>query len=88
VVISRPFSTNIFLEQVMILYGQKEHHIVLREILAKVPVKVARRRKITNRIDEKILVEAAGVKPKCPHGWRGFTAKRATWGPQRATSRV
>jgi len=28
------------------------------------------------------VVEAAGVEPKCPHGWRGFTAKRATWGPQ------
>jgi hypothetical protein len=28
------------------------------------------------------MVNAAGVKPINPHGWRGFTAKRATWGTQ------
>ena len=32
-----------------------------------------------------LLVEAAGVEPKHPHDWRGFTAKRATWGPQGTT---
>ena len=31
------------------------------------------------------MVEAAGVEPKYPHGWRGFTSAWATWGPQRAT---
>jgi hypothetical protein len=25
--------------------------------------------------------EAAGVEPNYLHGWRGFTARRATWGP-------
>jgi hypothetical protein len=34
------------------------------------------------------MVEAAGVEPKCPHGWRGFTSTWATFGPQWATSRA
>ena len=29
----------------------------------------------------KLLVEAAGVEPKYPHGWHGFTSVWATWGP-------